>query len=326
MAEETGIGWCDSTFNPWVGCAKVSPGCANCYAETLVTGRMGRPGTWGETGVRQITSESNWSKPLRWDRDHAEFEAEHGHRRRVFCASLADVFEPRPELHWLLRRLFAMIVTTPNIDWLLLTKRPEIASDLMNGSGFWEGVGIAGGQHYPGRPWSQGYIIGDRPNLWIGTSVESSRYTWRVDELRKIKAAVRFVSCEPLISDPLQVIPRRFPNRTRSESTPDSDVAKRGTAQYGTQSGARRPGPRAPLDLTDIDWVIVGGESGKGARPMHLLWPLGVMNEADRCGSAFFMKQLGSQLAATLHAPGKGDDPEFFPASYRRQDFPTPRV
>ena len=92
MAETTGISWTDSTFNPWIGCTKVSPGCDNCYAEALMDHRMHRV-QWGPHGERSRTSKSNWAQPLRWEREHEAFFAEHGRRRRVFCASLADVFD-----------------------------------------------------------------------------------------------------------------------------------------------------------------------------------------------------------------------------------------
>jgi protein gp37 len=104
VAESTGIAWCDATFNPWVGCEKVSPGCAHCYAETLVTGRMARPGTWGADGTASAHVAVDWKKPLRWARLARDgklpdgSDNPDGHRPRVFCASLADVFEERDEL------------------------------------------------------------------------------------------------------------------------------------------------------------------------------------------------------------------------------------
>lgn len=214
MGDATGISWADSTFNPWVGCSKVSPGCAHCYAENWAI-RYADGAVWGDDGVRRRTSAALWKKPLAWERDHEAFEAETGHRRRVFCASLADVFEDRRELDPWRHDLFRLIEGTPNLDWLVLTKRPDIA-----------------------RVW---LLYSDHPNLWLGTSIENSRFTWRADYLRRTNAAVRFISAEPLLGSLFEDArsPRLAPP-TREES---GHV-------------------RAPLDLTGIDWVIVGGESG----------------------------------------------------------------
>lgn len=126
MAEQTAIEWCDATFNPWIGCTKVSPGgCANCYAEVSTPARVKRAAgveTWGPHGQRQRTSAHNWKQPLAWNAAADAFEAEHGRRRRVFCASLADVFDNAVPPVWR-SDLFKLIVETPRLDWLLLTKR-----------------------------------------------------------------------------------------------------------------------------------------------------------------------------------------------------------
>src|SRR3954471_10631098 len=92
MGEKTEIAWCDSTFNPWIGCQKVSAGCDNCYAETLMDKRYHRV-QWGPHGERKRTSVAYWRQPVMWNRHHAAFQAEHGRRQRVFCASLADIFD-----------------------------------------------------------------------------------------------------------------------------------------------------------------------------------------------------------------------------------------
>lgn len=120
MGENTGISWCHHSFNPWIGCAKISEGCKMCYAEKLATGKMGLQ-VWGPDAPRRITSQENWRKPLRWNR---EAQAA-GERRRVFCASMADVFEDRPDLIEPRQRLWQLVPDTSNLDWLLLTKRPE---------------------------------------------------------------------------------------------------------------------------------------------------------------------------------------------------------
>jgi protein gp37 len=169
VAENTTIAWCDDTFSPWWGCTKVSPGCANCYAEGIAN--RFAPGSWGPQGTRRLQTDSYWQKPLAWDKRAARA----GARRRVFCASVADVFEDRPELAAPRRRLFLLIGETRNLDWLLLTKRPENLARMV-----------------PPGPW---------PNVWLGVSVEDqARADERIPHLLAAPAAVRFLSCEPLLS------------------------------------------------------------------------------------------------------------------------------
>lgn len=171
MGENTKIEWAHNTFNPWIGCTKVSDGCRNCYAETLMDTRYGRV-KWGKGQPRALTSDANWRKPLQWNKQ-AEKE---GLRYRVFCASLADVFDREVEDAWR-HRLFALIAKTPHLDWLLLTKRPEVASRFL-----WE---------MSWKPW---------PNVWFGTSVENQdAANTRIPHLLQIPAAVRFLSIEPLL-------------------------------------------------------------------------------------------------------------------------------
>lgn len=171
MAEETVIAWTDHTWNPWMGCTKVSAGCTNCYAERLTHDRMGLS-LWGHGARRQVTSKENWKKPLSWNRA-AERS---GERHLVFCASLCDVFEDHPVANETRPRVFNMIRATPWLDWQLLTKRPErIAANLP-------------------ADWRDGW-----PNVWLGTSIEDMRVAARADHLRTIPASVRFVSYEPAL-------------------------------------------------------------------------------------------------------------------------------
>lgn len=168
MGERSAITWTDATFNPWWGCTKVSPGCTNCYAAAFdkrVGGDHWKPG-----GPRRFFGEAHWREPLKWN---AKAERE-GRRMRVFCASMADVFEDHPDLVDQRNRLPALIDATPRLDWLLLTKRPENVARF--------------------APW-----IGGRRNVWIGATVEDADHLWRVDELRKVAAAVRFISYEPAL-------------------------------------------------------------------------------------------------------------------------------
>lgn len=131
MADKTVIAWTDHTFNPWMGCDKVSRGCAHCYAETLTRNRMGLA-LWGPGGERRVTTPANWRKPLAWDREARAA----GVRRRVFCASLCDVFEDHPTADATRPRLWDLLRACDALDWQVLTKRPErIAAHLPGGWG-----------------------------------------------------------------------------------------------------------------------------------------------------------------------------------------------
>ena len=171
MAIETEIAWTDSTYNPWWGCVKVSDGCDNCYASSL-SSRWGHD-VWGHDKERRFLSESNWAQPLLWNR----MAIEAGQRKKVFCASMADVFERRDDLVPHRKRLLKLIKCTPMLDWQVLTKRPQNIKKLL--------------------PLDYDYP----PNLWLGTSVENQdaadkriRYLLEHD-----RAVVRFLSCEPLL-------------------------------------------------------------------------------------------------------------------------------
>ncbi len=174
MAENSNISWTTHTFNPWMGCSKVSAGCAHCYAEALMDTQYGKV-QWGPNGTRKRTSAANWKLPLKWNR-----EATGNERPRVFCASIADVFEDREELdHWRCD-LWELIEDTPNLDWLILTKRPENVLRMVSNS--WRA-------NWP-------------DNVWIGTSTEDqSTFDSRAQYLRHIPARVKFVSAEPLLAD-----------------------------------------------------------------------------------------------------------------------------
>lgn len=177
MGENSKIEWTTHTFNPWWGCTKVSEACKHCYAETWAK-RLGQK-VWGPKVERRTMSDNHWKQPLKWNRD-AENTSD---RPRVFCASMADVFEDRSELVEPRTRLFNLIEATPNLDWLLLTKRPQNVKTMAK----WD-------QDWP-------------DNVWLGTTVELQT---RADELlpflADIPAKVRFISAEPLLG-PLDLRP-----------------------------------------------------------------------------------------------------------------------
>lgn len=182
MADETLISWADMTFNPWVGCTRVSPACDGCYAAHLMETRMGRV-QWGGpcvgAGTRERTSVANWRKPLAWNKKAAK----DGTKPFVFCSSLADVFDNEIPTEWR-RDLFELIIKTPNLIWLLLTKRPQNIVKLFD---------------------AVSHVRGEWPkNAAIGTTVEDQkRFDLNVPALRKAKRLINpafaFLSCEPLL-------------------------------------------------------------------------------------------------------------------------------
>lgn len=170
MAKDSKIEWTHHTFNPWWGCARVSPACKHCYAEAWAK-RVGSA-VWGKGAPRRFFGETHWKEPLRWNREAAN----EGGRRRVFCASMADVFERRSELHQWRERLWDLIERTTSLDWLLLTKRPQNIRAM--------------------APWKEQWP----DNVWLGCTAENQ--TWanrRIPFLLRIPARVRFLSCEPLL-------------------------------------------------------------------------------------------------------------------------------
>ena len=171
--ENSKIEWTDHTWNPWQGCTKVSPGCKHCYAESLMDHRYKKV-KWGPTGTRLRTSAAYWRKPILWDK---QAKAE-GVRYKVFSASLADVFENNPQVVEWRQDFFALINQTPNLIWLLLTKRPQHVFDFVPAA----------------------WLSGLPGNIWIGTSVENQEQAdKRIPILMSIPARVRFLSVEPLL-------------------------------------------------------------------------------------------------------------------------------
>ena len=170
--KDTKIAWTHHTFNPWWGCTKVSPACTSCYAEAFAK-RTGHT-VWGADAPRRLFGDKHWNEPLAWDRDAALA----GERRRVFSASMADVFEDRRDLDSPRARLFELIKATRNLDWLLLTKRPENMPRLAPVS------------------WRNAWPF----NAWAGTTVEDQpRANMRIGALQLVPAPVQFLSMEPLL-------------------------------------------------------------------------------------------------------------------------------
>lgn len=315
MAEDSKIQWTDHTFNPWRGCTKISDGCKHCYAEAM-SGRNPKVlGEWGPQGVRALASEAYWRQPLGW----ARAAAAAGVRRRVFCASLADVFEDRADLIPHRHRLLALIALTPELDWLLLTKRadvmrrtfadPDLYHEVLRAAAVWRDRHPALRRveiPYPGRGW---------PNLWAGVSVENQAAAdLRIPHLMEVPAAVRFLSVEPLLEEVDLRLHRAWSPLDMGLEDDPLAVALIRQAQDEAETGALyvRGG---------IHWVIVGGESGPNARPCNLSWIRGVVEQCQGAGVPVFVKQLGANSGLPLR-DRKGGDPSEWPADLDVRQWP----
>lgn len=230
MAKDSRIEWTHHTFNPWWGCVKVSDACDNCYAEAWAK-RLGAD-VWGAKNDRRFFGDAHWKEPLKWN---AEAKNE-GVRRRVFCASMADVFEKNPILVPHRQRLLDLIAATPHLDWLLLTKRIHGVRKL-----------LPKGYEFPS-------------NVWLGATVENQVVANKMIKylLEFESPSVRFLSCEPLLSD-LNLKPYLIPNA----------------------KGIK------------LNWVITGGESGAGSRPMNPEWPANIQKQCAEANVPFHFKQWG---------------------------------
>lgn len=251
MAENSKIEWTHHTFNPWWGCIKVSPECDNCYADRDAirygwseAGKHFR--IWGQGSPRRGFGRDHWEKPLLWNQKAKAA----GERHRVFCASYGDVFEywSRGEFPGVIdlnterSKLWPIIRDTQNLDWMLLTKRPNNIVNMVPAE----------------------WLKNPPSNVWHGTSIGVKKSLWRLDELRKVPAVIRFLSCEPLLED------------------------------------------LGELDLDGIHLVIVGGESGPGARPMHPDWARSLRDQCQTAGVPFFFKQWGEWLDLSQLRGGPG--------------------
>jgi protein gp37 len=178
MGKISAIEWTDHTFNPWWGCHHVSAACDHCYAKRTAQWRRkkGGPIVWGKDAPRRFLGENYWNQPRRWDREAATDRIQ----RKVFCASMADVFEDRRDLDPWREKLWALIEATPHLVWMLLTKRPQNIMKMV-----------------PPR-WATAWP----DNVWVGTTVENKICARkRIPQLLRVPARVRFLSCEPLLED-----------------------------------------------------------------------------------------------------------------------------
>jgi protein gp37 len=232
MSGTTKIEWTDKTWNPAAGCDHVSPGCDHCYAETIANRFAGSKAF--PDGFKLTLHPERLEDPLRWRKPC-----------RVFVNSMSDLFHPDVPDRFIVQ-VYARMVAAGWHQFQVLTKRPQRMAQLLNKPAFerdvQDEVHALHTHMFAGFPY---------PSVWLGTSIESDRYTFRANHLRETPARVRFLSLEPLL------------------------------------------GPLPSLDLTGIDWVIVGGESGPGARPMHPAWARDIRDRCVAAGVAYFFKQWG---------------------------------
>ncbi len=302
MGEHTNISWCDHTFNAWIGCAKVSPACKYCYAEEATPTRVKRSQgleLWGANAARHVTSEDNWKHVARWNR--AAIAA--GERRRVFVNSLSDVMEipgdeaQHAKLCAARVMLYMLIEECQGLDFLLLTKRPENYVKLL-----------------PAH-WLQSPLR----NVWLGTTAEDrEHFNQRVGHLLNVPAACHYVSVEPQLEG-IEVLDWLNAHRCRTCGLVRADSYDSGCECGGDLE--HRP------ERHRVDWVICGGESGPKARPFQLSWARWLFAQCAEVGSAFFMKQLGSNPidytpAGYLPKHPKGAEPMEWPNDLRVRQFP----
>lgn len=313
MADKTAIEWCDSTYNPWWGCQKVSPACDHCYAER--DAKRFAPGQvlWGVGSERRVFDENtpagvkHWEQPRKWARlpfDECGSCRARGNlqqavdfkrvckkcgadslkpaRRRVFCASMADWLDLDAPLSEFVR-LLDTIRVTPELDWLLLSKR----------IGNWRKRIDEAGEHAAVRGntalsnWVTDWLRGDAPaNVWLGATVVNQEEADRdIPKLLAVPARVRFLSIEPMLG----AIDIRF-------AFADSGVIRCPRCMFGTNELHHGPCPNDGETLRSdpgVHWVIAGGESGPGARATHPDWPRSLRDQCKAAGVPFLFKQWG---------------------------------
>ncbi len=242
MGKDSKIEWCDHTFNPWVGCQKVSAGCTNCYAERDMTPKPRWANAWGPPAHSERLKTKTWNAPVKWNKQAEE------KRPRVFCGSLCDIFEDNIQVADWGWELWDLIEATPNLDWLLLTKRPE---NVMK---------------FAPELWKHGHWP---DHVYIGTSIENQETAdERIPYLAQVPARRRFLSLEPLLGH--------------------INLGFMGTGPKTWRvNGGYRP------VWSFIHWIIVGGESGPNARPMHPEWVRTIRDQCQEADMPFFFKQWG---------------------------------
>ena len=274
MAENTSIEWCDATFNPWMGCTKVSRedtgggGCDHCYAEAWSKRAGDKVGKWGPGAPRVRTSAAMWRQPARWNA-----------QAFVQC----DVFDNEVPTLWR-QQLMTLVADTPNIDWLFLTKRIGNARKMLADASMHDGRLLTANDEY--RP---------PANLWIGATIVNQEEADRdIPKLLATPAAVRFLSMEPLLE-----------HVDIGWTFADSRVIACPRCRFSTNRLWHGPCPNDGATLLNdvgVAWVISGGESGHGARPMHPDWARSLRDQCAAAGVPFLFKQWGEWVPTTWEA------------------------
>jgi protein gp37 len=293
VSETTSIEWCDATFNPWWGCQKVSPACDHCYAERdskrFAPGRV----LWGVGSERRTFGEGHWNEPLRWART---MPAKLGRRPRVFCASMGDWLDLDAPLDQFVR-LLDTIRRTPELDWLLLSKRignwrkrlDEAVTAHVAALGCFGGV----------SSWAHDWLNGRAPaNVWLGaTVIDQAEADRDVPKLLATPARVRFLSIEPMLG-PVDLSTHRGARALPLywEGTPADGPMPNYCGSTGRRltDTTRRGWVKTSENMSPwVNWVICGGESGPHARPMHPDWARGLRDQCAAAGVPFLFKQWG---------------------------------
>lgn len=296
MADKSKIEWTDASWNPVTGCTKVSPGCDHCYAETFAERWRGTKGHHFENGFDVQLRPERLDQPLRWKRP-----------RRIFVNSMSDLFHEKVPDRFI-AQVFETMGAAKQHTFQLLTKRHARMRSLLTrwSEHATKGCHCPAGEGGCSAPVDVQHGVWPLPNVWLGVSVEDQKWAdIRINALMQTPAAARFLSCEPLIGP---VTLHRGHSYCPTHDFPG-----------GFCSGA------CP-DLIKPDWVIVGGESGRGARPMEEAWARSLVEQCRDYGIRPFVKQMGSVWAKewSVDAQGdrKGGDWTFWPADLRVREFP----
>jgi protein gp37 len=290
MGDKTGIEWTDATWNPTTGCDKVSPGCDNCYALTQAKRLKamgsahyqtdGDPRTSGP-GFGIAMHPDGLDKPLRWQRP-----------RRIFVNSMSDLFHAGVTREFQ-AEVFAVMALARQHTFQVLTKRPGVMRSVLSSPAFFDLVHAAAMRLLP-EGTAGGHLPWPLPNVWVGTSVEDQkRADLRIPALLGTPAAVRFLSMEPLLG-PVDL------------THMDVEGRLEGAYWINALSGRNTDMGRPCRDAPSLDWVIVGGESGPGSRPMHPGWVRHLRDQAVAGQVAFHFKQWGN-FAPVDGEPEHGD-------------------
>jgi protein gp37 len=291
------IEWTDESWNPITGCTKISEGCKNCDAERMAKRLAGRFGYPKDEPFKVTMHHDRLHVPSSWKKP-----------RRIFVNSMGDTFHPEVEWNWLFS-IFQMAGELPRHTFMFLTKRPRRMSHELRGDL---------GTHLQRQAWCTEWPL---PNVWLGASIENNDYHSRIEWLLDAPAAKRFVSCEPLLS-PIDLTKylnqgagsngekgsvrgekyecqaetrRRACDKGNVGQTPN-DTDRNGKALQCIPSNHQRNLPQKNLETPSLNWVILGGGSGPGARPMHPDWVRAVRDQCQEAGVPFFFKQWGEWI------------------------------